>query len=671
MIFKNAPLIQKMVMSFTVVLICSTGVNALIFTFADQAAKLFNGTQQAGLIVDHLRQAARAQFDQTHEMQELLLTGVRQHVDAYIMAADRFHKEITDALATPNMEPDVQLALQRVESASATWRAQIGDPAVKNYSEHAYDAALAIVKTSKADELHHRFQDELTAAEGKINAVLSEQNPFLSTKLSALLIGTAIGGLLTLITVLSSGYGLFTHLYVPMTRLMRLMIDLAAGTTDKPIPYLAHSDEIGAMARAIETVRAGVHTRIEREQEAETLHNHALATYEADQNTQAERVVMTSRAFHDGLEQLAQGNLFYRIETKLAPSLDALRASFNESMSKLQQAIQSVQANAGRISAGAGDIAGASDELSKRTEKQAANVEQTTTALTGIGAAMQKTALGAKRAQNIVFDAKSDAEHSGEIVRHAIHAMSKIEKSSQEISQIIGVIDEIAFQTNLLALNAGVEAARAGEAGRGFAVVAAEVRALAQRSADSAREIKTLISTSSEEVEEGVKLVSDTGASLDRIATKVAAINEVVSDIAANTQTQSLALQELSEAVAELDKVTQDNATMAEKTTAASQSLAGESTALTTLLTQFNTGLRAPVSEPDRHLSSQTNQDQAKKGLWQKKKTFWQGDKILRQEMKKTAPHMFRQNDSPPSGAISPLSIVSSDTSKKNDWQEY
>ena len=190
----------------------------------------------------------------------------------------------------------------------------------------------------------------------------------------------------------------------------------------------------------------------------------------------------------------------------------------------------------------------------------------------------------------MVTETKGDAEKSGEVVRKAVEAMGGIEKSSQQISQIIGVIDEIAFQTNLLALNAGVEAARAGDAGRGFAVVASEVRALAQRSAEAAKEIKALISTSTAQVGEGVQLVAETGKSLERIVAKVAEINTVVSDIAAGAQEQATGLQQVNTAVNEMDKVTQQNAAMAEEATAASRSLASESDQLMSLVGQFRLG---------------------------------------------------------------------------------
>ena len=203
---------------------------------------------------------------------------------------------------------------------------------------------------------------------------------------------------------------------------------------------------------------------------------------------------------------------------------------------------------------------------------------------------MRKTAAGATHAREVVSTARSDAEKGSEVVRQAINAMSGIEKSSQQIGQIIGVIDEIAFQTNLLALNAGVEAARAGDAGRGFAVVASEVRALAQRSAEAAKEIKALISTSTGQVEEGVDLVAETGKALERIFAQVAEIDKIVTEIARSAQDQATGLQEVNTAVSQMDQVTQQNAAMVEESTAASQTLSQETEELTRIIGRFKVG---------------------------------------------------------------------------------
>jgi methyl-accepting chemotaxis protein len=244
---------------------------------------------------------------------------------------------------------------------------------------------------------------------------------------------------------------------------------------------------------------------------------------------------------------------------------------------------------------GADEISKAADDLSRRTEQQAASLEETAAALDQITATVRKTADGANHAQGVVQTARANAAESAHVVKRATDAMGEIESSSKQIGQIIGVIDEIAFQTNLLALNAGVEAARAGDAGKGFAVVASEVRALAQRSAEAAKEIKTLINASSAQVGQGVSLVAETGKALQLIVEQVAEINGIVTEIAASAQEQATGLHQVNTAVNQMDQVTQQNAAMVEESTAASHSLAGEAVEVARLIGQFKTGSAAPA----------------------------------------------------------------------------
>ncbi len=303
------------------------------------------------------------------------------------------------------------------------------------------------------------------------------------------------------------------------------------------------------------------------------------------------------------LTGLAEGDLERRIEKRLTPELEEVRTDFNRAVESLAGTMQSVGQTAQSVKNGSEEIRAASEDLSRRTEQQAASLEETAAALDQVTATVRRTAENANDARKTVSAAKSDAEASGAVLRETVTAMSGIETSSKQIGNIIGVIDEIAFQTNLLALNAGVEAARAGDAGRGFAVVATEVRALAQRSADAAKEIKTLVSGSSEQVEKGVKLVGDTGKALDRIVEQVVKLNELIADIAASAQEQSTGLGEVNTTVNQMDQVTQQNAAMVEQATAASHTLAGEAEELTRLVGQFSlgsSGMAHQVAAPPR-----------------------------------------------------------------------
>jgi methyl-accepting chemotaxis protein len=264
-----------------------------------------------------------------------------------------------------------------------------------------------------------------------------------------------------------------------------------------------------------------------------------------------------------------------------------LRADLNTAVAHLGAALTRVEDSVDGVHLGSGQIAEAIVNLSRRTEQQAASLDETAGAVQEIAATVDRTTTGARQASEAVGKAREDAEQSGGVVSEAVAAMSEIQESSQSIGQIIGVIDEIAFQTNLLALNAGVEAARAGEAGRGFAVVAQEVRALAQRSADAAKQIKTLITTSSRQVGVGVELVDRAGQALTRITHQIGAVDDLVGDIAASAQEQASGLAEIGAAVRQMDQVLQQNTAMVEETSAATQALDEDAQRLRQLLSEF------------------------------------------------------------------------------------
>ncbi|WP_374469412.1 methyl-accepting chemotaxis protein [Phenylobacterium sp.] len=377
---------------------------------------------------------------------------------------------------------------------------------------------------------------------------------------------------------------------VDMTGAMRKLAD---GDNTVDIPGVGRGDELGQMAGAVQTFKDAAIEKLRLEgmtAEQAKAAEEERRRQEAAKAEAARQQQMVVDGIATGLEKLAAGDLLFRLNQPFAEEYEKLRADFNGAMDQLQETMKVVSANVRGMRSGTDEISQAADDLSKRTEQQAASLEETAAALDEITATVRKTAEGANHARDVVNTAKSDAERSGEVVRQAVEAMSGIEKSSAQIGQIIGVIDEIAFQTNLLALNAGVEAARAGDAGKGFAVVASEVRALAQRSADAAKEIKTLISTSTEQVGQGVSLVGETGQALERIVAQVADITTVVTEIAASAQEQATGLHQVNTAVNQMDQVTQQNAAMVEQSTAASHSLAQDAEALSQLISRFKVG---------------------------------------------------------------------------------
>ena len=390
----------------------------------------------------------------------------------------------------------------------------------------------------------------------------------------------------------------------PIMKIRRSMVDVASGKKNVDIPYISRGDEIGEMATSLRQFSDNLEeARITRQK-----HQRVLA-----ENSQAQAHVVDSLA--NGLKALSGGDLLNHLGDRFDPEYEQLREDFNAANATLKTTMEKILLSSNSIQNGAAEMSTASDNLSKRTENQAAALEETAAALDEVTATVQQTANAAGDARATVTSARADAEAGGIIVADTVSAMGSIKESSAKISQIIGVIDEIAFQTNLLALNAGVEAARAGEAGRGFAVVASEVRALAQRSSDAAKDIKDLISTSSQHVQRGVTLVDETGKALDKIMSQVANVDTLVSDIASSANEQATGLAEINSAINEMDRVTQRNAAMVEESTAACHSLTTESSELMSLVRHFKIsehsqdGARPPVT---RQMKSANDQPEVK-----------------------------------------------------------
>ena len=381
---------------------------------------------------------------------------------------------------------------------------------------------------------------------------------------------------------------------------------IAKGDLDVVLSDVEKNDEIGDLSRSLGTLLENNRRKVELEAQA-----HASQAQQekerADRaritSAQEEEVRFAVTELADGLRQLSDGDMTIRLEKPFTGALEQIRNDFNGSIEKLQEALVSFSENAATIESGSKEIRSAADDLARRTEQQAASVEETAAALEQITTSVKDSTKRAEEAGSLVAKTKDGAEKSGEVVRNAVAAMSEIERSSQSISNIIGVIDEIAFQTNLLALNAGVEAARAGDAGKGFAVVAQEVRELAQRSANAAKEIKGLITSSGDHVKRGVNLVGETGQALEMIVVEVQQINSNVQAIVQAAREQSLGLQEINTAVNTMDQGTQQNAAMVEETNAAAHTLATEVSSLSNRLGQFNLGGRTVQSrlEPVRH----------------------------------------------------------------------
>ncbi len=491
-------------------------------------------------------------------------------LDAMKNAADVFHKELT--------EP--QLAARKTTEAPISEIIEIGRNASKGQLD-AFREAAAKIKAYVAEKsaLNHKAQETAHS----------------HLELALLLGGAVAGGVaIALIWLLSRS------IVTPIVGMTDAMTRLAEGQHDIDVPAQDRGDEVGKMAKAVVVFKDAAVEKLRLSGETDAMRRKSeedRRASEAEKAREAEEVALAVQELAAGLAALADGNVGVRIERSFAPQLDALRVNFNNSLEKLEQALQTVGDNAAAINAGAAEIRSSADDLAKRTEQQAASVEETAAALEQVTKTVRDTAKRAEDVGQLVASTREGAERSGTVVQNAVSAMTEIEKSSGEIGNIIGVIEDIAFQTNLLALNAGVEAARAGEAGKGFAVVAQEVRELAQRSAKAAKEIKALISTSSAQVEAGVALVDETGTELQKIVVAVQEISGHVAAIVTASREQSTGLQEINTAVNSMDQGTQQNAAMVEEQTAASHTLASEAGALNDLLRQFKFGRAGAVQQ--------------------------------------------------------------------------
>jgi len=546
--------------------------------------------------------------DQIASSRGYIITSIPRFITSYDNAVKAGTQALDSARAAAAGHPEILTIIDKVDAAAAAYRHEIGDPQIRFAHDAAtMDKAVELAKAERAAQLRHDIRAATAEAQAKTDAWMLDSQGHQNWMMMAINTALIVLGLFT------AGFGFLTGRWSkawikqPLDDMTHAMKALAAGDNSIKVPSLGWTDELGQMASAVQTFKKNAieQKRLETESaESRRITEAEREAFEAEKARDAADRQQAITMLGQGLGRLAHGDLVHRIETPFAESTEKLRSEFNTSVEQLQQTMLTIISNAEAIRSGTGEISVAADDLSRRTEQQAASLEETAAALDQITATVRKTAEGATHARDVVSSAKADADKGGEVVRLAISAMSGIEKSSQQIGQIIGVIDEIAFQTNLLALNAGVEAARAGDAGRGFAVVASEVRALAQRSAEAAKEIKGLISASTTQVDQGVDLVAETGKALERIVMQVAEINHVVSEIAASAHEQATGLKEVNAAVNQMDQVTQQNAAMVEQTTAAAYSLNQETEKLTSLVSRFQVGHAGGAGYAPKHVSS-------------------------------------------------------------------
>jgi methyl-accepting chemotaxis protein len=413
---------------------------------------------------------------------------------------------------------------------------------------------------------------------------LREQNAtFTHTIERVELINGMLAGLVALVLIGTAVFLFFTVIR-PLRALTGGMRELAAGNFDVTLPGVGRKDEIGDIAGAVDEfkMRLEEKMRLEAEKEAEIARREQAEREErARREAEQARIVAEVVAeLGQGLENLAKGNLTYRVSKEFTTEYKKIQSDFNGAIEQLQDTVQRIASSSMEISNAAAEIATATTDLSQRTEEQAASLEETSASMEEIASTVKQNAENAQRANELTRETREVAGRGEAVVAEAVTAMAGIEESSRRISDIISVIDEIARQTNLLALNAAVEAARAGEAGRGFAVVASEVRSLAQRSSQAAKDIKDLIVNSSGQVEQGVQLVNRAGDSLKEILQSIRAVADIVADIANASTEQAAGIDQINKALAQMDEVTQQNSALVEENAATAKTLEDQSSAL-------------------------------------------------------------------------------------------
>ncbi len=496
-------------------------------------------------------------------------------LDHLRIADQQLQSSIRSAIAGNN-DGGTRMALEGPASATtqaiADFRTQITSG--QGASEEAFDSAADDLWNAAALELDRVIANRITALQMSLVTWL----------------GMAVAILVIAVTLM---WLISRAMSSRINTLVASMERLAADDESTDIPCQEDRNETGQIAQSLVIFKDSLIERQRLRAETATMHERTAQRLKEmeDKHAEATRDLASVIAYtKEGLAKLYEGDLTFRLKEFFPVDFKSIRMDFNQTAQRLEDTMRSILHASDSMGGTASEIATAADDLSQRTEQQAAGLEETAAALEEITVTVKRNADNASRMRDVATEAGSDAKVSGEVLKRTVEAMDKIERSSTEIARILSVIDEISFQTNLLALNAGVEAARAGEAGRGFAVVASEVRALAQRSAEAAKEIKSIISTSSSDVEVGVKLVGQTATALERIAGRVGEIHDLVSVVASASDEEARGVSEVSAAVNQMDQITQQNAAMVEQSTAASHNLAQEAQGLADMVRKFKVG---------------------------------------------------------------------------------
>ena len=593
----NLPISIKMLMTFVVILVISLALNIVSFLSTNTQEDATKWTVHTYEVLSAVDEVVASMVNQETGVRGYLLAGDETFLEPQRAGAQQFEAAFKKAKSLTSDNPVQQARFDELLELVKGWQTDIAG------KEIALMGNPATVDQARAMEIGGAGKSYMDAIRAKAAQIAEEEAALLDSRTEASVNAAArtravlIVGLIAMIgVVFASMLAMNALITKPIRRITDSMSTLADGDLSVDVPFAERRDEVGLMAGAVEVFRQnGLKARsleAEANSTRETMESNRRAEQERIEREAAQLQIATS-ALGESLKRLAGGDLTCRIETSFAQEYEGLRSDFNATVEQLRAIVTSLNNAVASMESGTQEISAGSTDLSQRTERQAAALEETASALEQITANVGSSSKLTQEARGVAQAANKSAVESAEVVSRAETAMASIEHGSQEISKIIGVIDEIAFQTNLLALNAGVEAARAGEAGKGFAVVAQEVRELAQRSAEAAKEIKGLILESTGNVEDGVKLVRDAGNALNSISEFITQINGQMNQIASSANEQATGLSEINQAINEMDRTTQQNAAMVEESTAAVASLADEAVKLRELISQFRVETRS------------------------------------------------------------------------------